>query len=84
MTTIPAEEDMLIVKSSFILTSMGKKQKINLSEADLKATLEWLLNAIRINLCVGLCDILRAVEVLLKSIDKDVSQVKTSHNSDKL
>lgn len=75
MTTIPPEEDMLIVKSSFILTSMGKKQKIKLSEVDLKATLEWLLNAIRINLCVGLCDILRAVEVLLKSIDSDVSQV---------
>lgn len=76
MTTIPAQEDMLIVKSSFILTSMGKKQKIKMTEMDLKATLEWLLNAIRVNLCVGLCDILRAVEVLLKSIDSDVSQVK--------
>lgn len=67
---------MLIVKSSFILTSMGKKQKIKMTEMDLKATLEWLLNAIRVNLCVGLCDILRAVEVLLESIDSDVSQVK--------
>ena len=76
MTTIPAEEDMLIVKSSFILTSMGKKQKIKLNETDVKATLEWLLNAIRINLCVGLCDILRAVEVILKGIDSDIPQVK--------
>lgn len=80
MTTIPPEEDMLIVKASFILTSMGKKQKIKLSEFDLKATLEWLLNAIQINLCVGLCDILRAVEVLLKSIDTDVSQVIIVYN----
>lgn len=78
--TIPAEEDMLIVKSSFILTSMGKKQKIKLTEMDLRATLEWLLNAIRINLCVGLCDILRAVEVLIKSIDNDISQVRIKCN----
>lgn len=81
MTTIPAEEDMLIVKSSFILTSLGKKQKLKLNEIDVKATLEWLLNAIRINMCVGLCDILRAVEVLLKSIDNDISQVNKSSNS---
>lgn len=69
---------MLIVKSSFILTSMGKKQKIKLSEIDVKATLEWLLNAIQINLCVGLCDILRAVEVILKSIENDIPQVRRS------
>lgn len=75
MTTVPAEEDMLIVKSSFILMSMGKKQKIKFTENDLKITLEWLLNAIHINLCVGVCDILRAVEVLLKNTEKDVSQV---------
>lgn len=72
---------MLIVKSSFILNSIGKRQKIKLSEMDLRATLEWLLNAIRINLCVGLCDILRAVEVLLKGIDNDVSQVTSGYNS---
>lgn len=75
MTTIPADEDMLIVKCSFMLTSMGKQKTIKLSETDLRATLNWLLNAIRINLCVGLCDILRAVEALLKSIDSDISQV---------
>lgn len=72
---------MLIVKSSFILNSIGKQQKIKLSEMDMRATLEWLLNAIRINLCVGLCDILRAVEVLLKGIDNDVSQVNSGWNS---
>ncbi|KAG4067443.1 hypothetical protein HA402_009680 [Bradysia odoriphaga] len=75
MTTIPPEEDMLIVKSSFILTSMGKKQKIKLSETDVKVTLEWLLNAIQKNLCVGLCDILRAIEVILKSIESDSPQI---------
>ncbi len=75
MITIPADEDMLIVKSSFILTSMGKKHKIKLTEMDIRATLDWLLNAIRINLCVGVCDILRAMEVILKSIDNDVLQV---------
>lgn len=67
---------MLIVKCSFILTSMGKKQRLRLTDMDLKATLDWLLKAIRINLCVGLCDILRAVEVIIKSIDNDVPQVK--------
>lgn len=76
MTTIPPHEDMLIVKSSFVLTSMGRKHKIKLTETDVKSTLEWLLNAIRVNLCVGLCDILRAVEVILKGIDNDIPQVK--------
>lgn len=67
---------MLIVKSSFILTTMGKKQKIKLSERDVRSALEWLLKAIQINLCVGLCDILRAVEVILKSIENDIPQVR--------
>lgn len=75
MTTIPADEDMLIVKSSFVLTSMGKKQKIKLTDMDVRTAMEWLLNAIRINLCVGVCDILRAVEVILRSIDDDIPKV---------
>ncbi|KAJ6634291.1 HEAT repeat-containing protein 6 [Pseudolycoriella hygida] len=75
LTTIPAEEDVLIVKCSFILTSIGKKQKIKLSEQDLKTALEWLINAIRINLCVGLCDILRAIEVLLIGVENDIPEI---------
>lgn len=81
LPNIPIAEDSLIVKACCFIEAVIQQQSVSVPLHIMRPVLRWMLKFVAAHQSVGICDILRAVQALVRGSAEPIQEVETILNN---